>query len=443
MSIFLGVSVNSASLIAQGNLAKSSQNLQTSIQRLSSGLRINSAADDPAGLAIANRMESQLIGLKQATRNASDGISLAQTANAGLMNMVNLLQSMRGIAIQASNGTNTSTDLQSLEAEMVSLKASLASTANSTQFNGKALLNGGGSTPIQLGANIGESMTISGINATTTAIGVNTFILGGGTSGTTAGAINNLGFSGNTWGTGELTAFNQFGETKGINLASVKNSADLANQINQQWGSNGVQARAFTDIQLSNLSSTGYTSIVVGTDSTNQALFSAQIEDINDLSSLATQISNNTSLGLTATADKNGNLFIQSATGATISFGIASAQTISAQAVTQGGVSIGGSPSTLTGTGTSLTGTSTSFVEGTVTIDSSVSFSLNNTGGAAIGSNASVGSNLISIDSLSVGSLIQGAVSRSKCNNVKFIGPVSFKVKSVFRKEEFCWALPA
>ena len=147
------INTNLASLTAQRNLAASQGQLATSIGRLSSGLRINSAKDDAAGLAIANRMDSQARGMNVAIRNSMDGISLAQTAEGGLGKVSDMLGRMRELAVQSSNATNTSTDRDSLNNEFRQLADEIDRTLNATKFNGQAILSGAaGSQTFQIGS---------------------------------------------------------------------------------------------------------------------------------------------------------------------------------------------------------------------------------------------------------------------------------------------------
>jgi len=130
------INTNIASLNAQRNLSASQNSLQTSIQRLSSGLRINSAKDDAAGLAISDRMTSQINGMTQATRNANDGVSMAQTAEGALSSSGDILQRVRQLAVQSSNASNTSSDRQALQTEVTQLGSELNRIAQTTSFNG-------------------------------------------------------------------------------------------------------------------------------------------------------------------------------------------------------------------------------------------------------------------------------------------------------------------
>lgn len=158
----LSVNTNVASLNAQNNLVKSQNALSTSLARLSSGLRINSAKDDAAGLAISNRMTSQIRGLNQAARNANDGISLAQTAEGALDEVTNMLQRMRELAIQSVNGTNSSADRTSLNQEFSQLQEEITRIAEKTTFNDQNVLDGTMSAvEFQVGAASGDTISVS------------------------------------------------------------------------------------------------------------------------------------------------------------------------------------------------------------------------------------------------------------------------------------------
>ena len=168
------IATNINSLQAQVNTQMNSNSLSTSMQRLSSGLRINSAMDDAAGLAIATRMDSQYRGMNVAVRNANDGISLAQTADGGLSTLTNMVQRMRELAVQASNGTNTSGDLSAMNQEYTQLAAEVSRTVSSVQFNGQSLLDTSADFSFQVGANSGQTITIaaSSLNVATGDLGV-------------------------------------------------------------------------------------------------------------------------------------------------------------------------------------------------------------------------------------------------------------------------------
>lgn len=162
MSLY--VNTNVSSLNAQRNMANSSNSLDTSYQRLSSGLRINSAKDDAAGLQISNRLTSQIQGLDQGNRNANDGISLAQTAEGAMDEVTTMLQRMRTLAVQGANDTNTAADRTSLQTEVTALNAELDRISSQTTFGGIKLLDGTGGTSgtvkIQVGANASQTIDV-------------------------------------------------------------------------------------------------------------------------------------------------------------------------------------------------------------------------------------------------------------------------------------------
>jgi flagellin len=158
----LSINTNIASINAQRNLAGSQASLATSMQRLSSGLRINSAKDDAAGLSIAERMNSQVRGMNVAIRNSNDGISLAQTADGALSQVSNSLQRMRELAVQARNATNTSSDKDSLNKEFSQLQSEIVRVLGGTAFNGKKILGADATTlNFQVGANTTSDDTVS------------------------------------------------------------------------------------------------------------------------------------------------------------------------------------------------------------------------------------------------------------------------------------------
>jgi len=169
----LTINTNVASLNAQRNLNSSSQALATSLQRLSSGLRINSAKDDAAGLAISERMTTQIRGMNVAMRNANDGVSLAQTAEGSLDSVSSALQRIRELSVQSANATNSSSDRAALDAEAQQLKSEINRVATQTNFNGVKLLDGSFTNKtFQVGANSGETISVSNIvNAKSTNLG--------------------------------------------------------------------------------------------------------------------------------------------------------------------------------------------------------------------------------------------------------------------------------
>ena len=164
------INTNTVSLNAQRNLNTSQGSLATSMQRLSSGLRVNSAKDDAAGLAIAERMNTQVRGINVAVRNANDGISLAQTAEGALATVSEALQRMRELAVQAANGSNGTSDRANLNAEYQQLSGEITRVATQTKFNGLAIIGAdAGTKTFQIGANVGDTLDVTTTAITTVA----------------------------------------------------------------------------------------------------------------------------------------------------------------------------------------------------------------------------------------------------------------------------------
>jgi len=218
------INTNLASLNAQRNLSSTQNVLSTSIQRLSTGLRVNSAKDDAAGLAIAERMNAQVRGMNVAQRNANDAISLAQTGESALGKMGDMLQRMRELAVQSANATNSASDRAALQDEFTQLQEEITRTANTTRFNGQSVLTTSSSFDFQIGANAtaDDQVSISGVNilGTATASGSNDGSLATvagtgisistvGTRGSVGGAADFEAYSAGTAGTGALGAIEQ------------------------------------------------------------------------------------------------------------------------------------------------------------------------------------------------------------------------------------------
>ena len=183
------INTNVMSMNAQRNLMSSQGSLATSMQRLSSGLRVNSAKDDAAGLAIAERMNAQVKGLNVAARNANDGISLAQTAEGALGKVGDMLQRMRELAVQSANATNSSDDRDALQAEVKQLSDEIDRVSQQTSFNGKKVLDGSfTAASFQFVANAGDNITIGSL-ANTTADNLSSVIYGEATATVTAAGI--------------------------------------------------------------------------------------------------------------------------------------------------------------------------------------------------------------------------------------------------------------
>lgn len=220
------INTNITSMIGQANLQKSQSALQTSMERLSSGLRINSAKDDAAGQAIANRMTAQITGLAQAQRNANDGISIAQTAEGSLNQVNDNLQRIRELSVQAANGTNSQADLQSIQDEITQRLNEIDRISGETNFNGVSVLAKDQEVKIQVGANDGETISVNlqKINAETLGLddfNVNGYVgeLSDATTGTAAAAA---GLEGATYTT-TAASF----ETAAVTALSATGSAAI------------------------------------------------------------------------------------------------------------------------------------------------------------------------------------------------------------------------
>ncbi|RYF13006.1 MAG: flagellin, partial [Comamonadaceae bacterium] len=252
------INTNLSSLTAQRNLGLSQSSLNTSIQRLSSGLRINSAKDDAAGLAISERFTSQIRGLNQAVRNANDGISLAQTAEGALKASGDILQRVRELSVQSANATNSAGDRKAIQAEVGQLLSELDRISVTTEFNGQKLLDGSfGSATFQVGANANQTIT-----ATTGNFRTGTY----GTQLTTSasGAADASGSSAAGSGTIVVAGL----ETKTVNIAASGTAADVAAAVNAVTDSTGVTASARNVSELKFAGTGAFTLSVKGDNST-------------------------------------------------------------------------------------------------------------------------------------------------------------------------------
>jgi flagellin len=234
------INTNVASLNAQRNLNASQNSLATSLQRLSSGLRINSAKDDAAGLAISQRFTAQINGLNTAARNANDGISLAQTAEGALGVITDNLQRIRELAVQSSNATNSSSDRAALQTEVGQLLNEIDRVADQTAFNGVKLIDGSFSGAVfQVGANAGESITVTSItDANTAALGSVSQLTG---AALTINASALTGFATAIAAGGVLINGKDIGAIAGASSAAER-AGQLVNAINNISAQTGVGA---------------------------------------------------------------------------------------------------------------------------------------------------------------------------------------------------------
>jgi len=260
------INTNIASLTAQRNLNMSQASLMTSMQRLSSGLRINSAKDDAAGLAISDRMTSQIRGLNQAARNANDGISLSQVAEGALGSASSVLQRIRELSVQSANATNSTSDRTALNAEVGQLTAELNRIAQSTQFNGQNILDGSfTSASFQVGANANQTIVSTSANFQTNAYGNYRIGALDAKTGTGLGDLT----IGSTTGS-SLSQFGTVANTSAIQLDTLSIGAAAGNvDITVAAGSSAETVAALINQSGTGVTATGLTTFVLGADDAN------------------------------------------------------------------------------------------------------------------------------------------------------------------------------
>ncbi|MBW3164303.1 flagellin [Ferrimonas balearica] len=243
------VNTNVTSMTAQRNLNGASASMQTSMERLSSGLRINSAKDDAAGLQISNRLTSQVRGLDVAMRNANDGISIAQTAEGAMQESTNILQRMRDLSLQSANGSNSGEDRAAMQKEISALQTELNRIADTTSFGGQKLLDGSyGSQSFQVGSNSNETISIALRSTDSGSIGSSQI---GQAAGTVAGVIDD-GTAAYTAGSFTITNAVS-GKAETIATATTDDASTIAKKVNDVSGSTGVTATASNTVELSSI----------------------------------------------------------------------------------------------------------------------------------------------------------------------------------------------
>lgn len=405
------INTNVASLNSQRNLTSSQSSLNVSLQRLSSGLRINSAKDDAAGLAISERMTAQIRGLNQAVRNANDGVSLAQTAEGALSSAGDILQRIRELAVQSANASNSASDRQALQNEVGQLAQELDRIATSTEFNGKKLFDGSfGTANFQVGANANQTITASTANLRTVNYGNNQVGTAG--PGLGAGALAAAGaeVTGLTAGSFDI---NGYIGTKAITVATTDSAASIAQKVNNVTGSTGVTATAKTDVQLTFGTAGAYNLQVIGDNTTAETVsFTLSATNSADGLSAAVTAFNDKSAktGLVASLNSgNTGIILTSATGANVQLrdtATANAGTVTVQALKADQTTALGASRVLAAD-TTADGV---FVVGQVTLDSEKSFS---TVQAAAGTNilaavgaSTVGSTLNKVSALDVSTFL-------------------------------------
>lgn len=335
------INTNIASLNAQRNLSTSQGSLATALQRLSSGLRINSAKDDAAGLAISERFTAQIRGLDQARRNANDGISLSQVSEGALQAAGDILQRVRELAVQSANASNSAGDRQALNAEVTQLTSELDRIAQTTQFNGQNLLDGTfGSAQFQVGANANQTIVATTANFRTTQYGnyrigavvaTSTSPAGDLVAGSTANAIVSNAAATSRVAGGTVDINGGAGSAQ-ITVAAAASAKTVAAQINAQTGNTGVSASALTEFDLTaftasstyslNVTSNNSTAVTIAftTGATlNSDGLSGAINAFNDVSSKTgvTARINTTGDGITLNNAAGENITIANNTGST------------------------------------------------------------------------------------------------------------------------------
>ncbi|WP_370661182.1 flagellin [Pseudoalteromonas distincta] len=376
--MMISVNTNVSSLNAQRNLSQSGSDLATSMERLSSGMRINSAKDDAAGMQISNRLTSQINGLGVAQRNANDGISMAQTAEGAMQASTDILQRMRELALQSANGSNSSEDRGALQKEVTALQDELTRIAETTSFGGQQLLNGSfGTKNFQVGSNANESITLSLKSTAAEEIGGYKAQLEGAANTGFGGVVANttLALAASTVATGDLTFTTDSVDTK-VTIAAKSSAKDAADAINLKSGEHGVTAQASTEVKLGAASAGGNISFKLnGTDIAATAVTatdqSALAKAINDKSGetgvVATYNSDDYSINLKSADGENITVdtYLNSAGGTADLTGIDSNGDANATAVTL--TSGAADSATITGT-LSLSSSKTFSVSGDTTL---------------------------------------------------------------------------
>ncbi|MDH5216472.1 MAG: flagellin [Gammaproteobacteria bacterium] len=368
------INTNVMSLNSQKNLNRSQGTLKTSLQRLSSGLRINSAKDDAAGLAISERFTSQIRGLSVASRNANDGISLAQTAEGSLQEVGSILQRVRELAVQSVNASNSSSDRKALQLEVGQLTAELNRIAKNTEFNGQKLLDGSfGTALFQVGANANQTIVATTSNFKTDQYG-DYRITGEHNS---VGSTSRLSASGNVVVTGS-------DGTSTVAYSAGDTAKDVATAINLVSDTTGVVANAQTDIDLSFTGAGSYQLELKGDNTTSVETVTFDLSAGTGVESLAAaaQAFNDKSstTGVTATVKDDGSgITLTHYEGSNISVNDTTFTNAGAVTVTGGqgtGATTGTGSVTLAADGA----VQSSIGVGQITFDAEKSFSIKDTG---------------------------------------------------------------
>ncbi|MBW8190833.1 flagellin [Neiella marina] len=382
----LTVQTNVSALNSQRNLNRTSEDLNTSLTRLSSGLRINSAADDAAGLQISNRLTSQISGLGVAIRNANDGISMSQTAEGALQESTSVLQRMRDLSIQAANGSNSSSDRSAIQEEVVQLQKELTRIAETTTFGDRNLLDGTfGTESFQVGANANETIEVA--LAAFTASDMGSYQqqltvasdaaqavsegLGAVATGVASSAPLDNGVD-----AGTLTITSNGNEVP-VDIDDEFSAKEISDKINAVAGETGVSADARTKVKLGGFSGDDTISFnLMGTN--DDPLKAKTIIAVTDadggLEGLANEINKvSADTGVTATVNSSGDIELISERGDDIAiteYSSRAGTALTAQAYEYDGETVAGAAQTLAG------GTGNITISGTVRFDSSTSYTV-------------------------------------------------------------------
>jgi len=398
------INTNVSSLLSQNSLSKNSTALQNSMERLSTGVRINSAKDDAAGLAITTRMTSEIRGLNAAVRNANDGISVAQTAEGSLGEITNILQRLRELAVQSANSSNNATDRSFLDTEAQQLIAETNRIGLQTNFNGIKLLNGDfTSQNFQVGAGQGEVIVFNSIaDSRATAIGSHTLSTGGSKMGVAlatsvadfSAAVNGVAAGDTTLGYKLQTA--QGGTSSNIIFGANSGADAIAAAITTAASATGITATAKNSTTLNTFSAAGAVAFNLKGGSGTAVAISATIATTSDLSTLAAAINGaTTSTGITASfADPSNksSITLTSSDGRNISIENFIIASTAANTASIGGVGIGGSTA----------GRDSNVVTGTVDLVSSKGQITTINGDATVMASSSAVSTFNSVGSLSL-----------------------------------------
>ncbi|MHC8360702.1 flagellin N-terminal helical domain-containing protein [Pseudomonas sp. LS2P72] len=366
----LTVNTNIASITTQGNLNKAGGALATSMQRLSSGLRINSAKDDAAGLQIANRLTSQINGLGQAVKNVNDGISIAQTAEGAMQASTDILQKMRTLALSSATGSLSADDRKSNNDEYQALTSELTRISQTTTFGGQKLLDGSfGTKAIQVGANANETINVSLENVAANQIGSQQVKSSAIVPSATGLAAGSMTVTGN-------------GQTATVGYLGGASAKDIASKLNGSIG--GLTATASTEVKLG-VTGAGPSNFKLAVGSSGTVDFVG----VTDLASLADQLKSNAAkLGISVNYDSvNSSLSVKSDTGENLSFS-------AADAAAQAAITVSAKNGAGAFAGATALGAAAIVVNGAVQLDSAKGYSLSDatTGVSAVFGSATVSS---------------------------------------------------